>query len=247
LAITGLVVSLLGLQWLIVFLYERAVRGVGIRRVLKLNTKGGIDVICTAGHESISVYGASAARRVLTPEGEVHGLSAVATAIGRWYPRTRLHVEMSGRLTHRCNRDLIILGGPAGNQCAGLVFRWPVLNNRIVVDPLYSTVVVGEFRWHGYLHDFVEGRPSRDLCVAVVTRNMWSPGAGNRLVLFAGLTTYGTGAAADLFFSYLRTRGKYHRDIRKLIRGNHTTVMVFEAYFNNGNLWNGHLVAITRL
>ncbi|MEV0339454.1 hypothetical protein AB0H49_10540 [Nocardia sp. NPDC050713] len=241
--ILGVILGFIGLQPVLALLYERVIRGFGVRRLIDFDSsqKCRVDIVCTTGASAPSRWGTSAAHRTLAPEGEVRGLAAVGTALGKWYPRKDFRVEMSARLASQCDHDLVVLGGPDANECARNVLTWPSLASLVSIDASNSTVRIGGFSEVNYRHEFVDGRPTRDLCVVICSRNAWSANSKKRLFCFAGLTTYGTGAAPQLFLDRIGEKG-FDRRQKKAIRKSVVTLMVFSAHFNNGYLQGGRLI-----
>jgi hypothetical protein len=179
----------------------------------------------------------------LTPEGELQGVAAVANALGCWYPRAQMQLQMSNRTTRKHDQNLVLIGGPSGNKCTGEVLNWVSLKDLVNIDAPNSSLRLGEFWIEGYDHRFVAGRPERDLAIVICSRNKWSPSGQHRLFIFAGLTTYGTGAAPEFFFeSVAGGTTPFNENIRRTLWKAKTVLLVAEARFNNGYL-SGYDVA----
>lgn len=169
-------------------------------------------------------------------------MAAISAALGNWYPRKEVRVEMSARLAHQCDNDLVIIGGPAANTCAETALTWLPLAGAVEINASASTLRAGTFHVVNYDHHFEKNRPTRDLAIVVCTQNQWSARREKRLLLFGGLTTYGTGAAAQLFFGKLREKDMAKGLKEALREKSSTVVLVYEASFNNGYLQGGTLV-----
>lgn len=232
----------------LVLLDEFVVRRMGARRLIGLDPRPCVDIVCTTSLDTTSKWGSSSAKRALTPEGELFGVMATANALGRWYPRSEMTIQNSERRSRTYDRDLILIGGPDGNGCTAEVFRWDELSSLIRIDATTSTLVLPGFSVNGYKHDFVSGRPTRDLGLIVITRNRWSPEGEARLLVFAGLTTYGTGAAAEFFFGHIgKRRRAFPSALRKALRSDPFVYIVVEASFSNGYLSGSRLAKWGRL
>lgn len=246
--IVSLMVGIIGTASTLILLYERAIRRMGARRLIGFDASSSVDVVCTTGDESRSRYGSSATLRALAPEGELQALGAVSNSLGRWYPRTEMSLQMSDRSTRKLDRDLVLIGGPAGNRCSAEVLSQEPLEGLIHIDASTSSLTVCSFQANGYDHRLANGRPQRDLGLILCARNPWSRQGKRRLIILAGLTTYGTGAAADYLFDNIgKDSSPFTADVRAALRSTWPVAIVIEASFINGYLSGCRMVHWERL
>jgi hypothetical protein len=142
---------------------------------------------------------------------------------------------MSARIARRLESDLVVFGGPLFNDCAGeFIERFNVLypSCEIALDAETQSIsVAGEYEISGYDLARVDGVPTRDLAIAAIGSNPFSPGTGQG-ILCAGFSTYGTAAASDHLFDTL-LRSQQGRDIRRRLRRSTAVVIVMSASFVN--------------
>lgn len=234
-AYLGLVLGIVSIFPIVGGGYHILVARLAARRLLRLRRRGSVDIVVTTSDQTRSAYGAASAQRALAPEGEVQAVGGVASTLGRWYPRLRLNIQVSNRLARELARDLVVLGGPAGNHISRQLLEElsSTMTAPLSIDAGNCALQVGSYVASAYdlckEHDI----PNRDLGVVVVGMN---PLASNhrRLIICAGFTTYGTGAAADFFFSSMTNRRRLPRLLRQALHGSQAVGLVVEARFTNG-------------
>lgn len=228
--------TILGASSVLAWLYDYGARRLGARRLLRLSPEPTIDIVCTTALVARSYYGSSAARRALTPEGEIQGLAAAANTIGKFYKRSQIQLHLSDRATSAFTNDLILIGSNFGNRASEEVLGWPHVSGQVSIDATTSAMTVGSFQIAGFEHGFKGGRPTRDLGLILICPNEWA-GQRKRVLLFAGLTTYATGAAATYFFEELANhRRPFNSDVRVALRAPGPFVMVVNTSFADGHL-----------
>ncbi|MEU4554643.1 hypothetical protein EV382_1533 [Micromonospora violae] len=201
------------------------------RRFLSFSRSGAVDVVVSTSGFSKSPGGT--ARSYKTNYGEVMAIAWVAKALGRYYRQKPLSIHMSERVAHTLHGDLVVLGGPLFNSCAADFLRGfneMYAGSDVRIDAANGAIAVGtEFRVDDYDLRRVTGVPTRDLAVILVGRNPFAPKMG-RGFLCAGLSTYGTAAAAEILFHTLLGR-RQGRDVRRSLGRGDGLVIVVSATF----------------
>jgi hypothetical protein len=212
------VVGLIGIVPILWAARQIVLRQLHARRLLQFGVRRNLDVVVTTSAFARTPGGTS--RSYKTNLGEVMGLASLAGALGRYYPRKPLEIHMSERVRHSLDKDLVVLGGPLFNNCAkDFITRFNRLypTASIELDAQKHSLQVGSrYREEEYDLAVSAGIPAQDLAVILIGRNPFASrqGAG---ILCAGLSTYGTAAAADYVFTTLVKR-REGKETRHLLR-----------------------------
>jgi hypothetical protein len=188
------------------------------RRVLQFGLRRRLDVVVATSAFARSPGGTS--RSYKTNLGEIMGLASLAGALGRYYPRKPLEIHMSERIRHSLDKDIVVLGGPLFNNCAkDFISRFNEFYPKaaIVLDAPRHSLQVGD-SYHVTEYDMAAAAriPTRDLAIVLIGRNPFASRQGTG-ILCAGMSTYGTAAAADYVFSTL-VKPREGRESRRLLR-----------------------------
>jgi hypothetical protein len=216
-----------------------------VQRVLRLQRGNRLDLVLTTSSITQSSHGKASAMRPVTAEGELIGIAEVATVLGAHYPHKEVCIQVSARVRNRLDRDLIILGGPAANQHASdyLEAADIAIAHNIIYDASNCHVRMNGTDINDFNIDLKEGLPRKDLVLIIVGPNPFSQMRA-RSVLCAGLTTYGTGAAAQLLFrDVLQAKGPEAHKLRRHFRRRSVAALV-ECRLDAGRLLYWKLVEV---
>ena len=171
-------------------------------RILRFARSSSLDVVITTRpNQPANSYGTSV--------GEVQAIASVAGALGKFYRRKRLTVHMSKAINRRLNNDVLVLGSPFYNSRSDIYIkafneRYP--NAGIALDFSTGTALLGSDGYRSF--DVGRGedasRQTNDVFMILLATNLFSE--NTRAILCAGLTTYGTAAAAETLFVDLLSR-----------------------------------------
>lgn len=231
--VAGLVLGVLGVVPLLV---AGAGSLLSLRRdsqILGFGRRTSLDVILTTAEFAQHPSGTSTSFR--TNVGEVQGLGSVARALGRHYQGKPMRVQMSADIKNLLDGDVVVLGGPLLNDTAQDFID--AFNERYKTNILHNAsgqqLTIGGYSCDGYSLKRKGGIPAQDLALVLLARNLFTEHP-SRDVLCAGFTTYGTGAAAELFFNDLLSP-KSHASA-KPIRGADGAAIIAEIHMVNGQV-----------
>jgi hypothetical protein len=179
------------------------------KRLLGFREKEPIDVIITTSSIARSQKGAGIIRAT-TGIGQVQGVAFLSRVLGRFYRKKPISLNFSEKAPGRLKRDLLLLGGPAKNECSKLfmdrfIEEHPNLN--LVFDDLNCVIRIGELCIDKNRLQIKNGYPENDFGLVVVWKNPFSV-EKRRGIFCAGFTSYGTSGAANWFFDDLVMEGK---------------------------------------
>ncbi len=204
------VVSLIGVLPVAVAIWywlQRYQRG---RALLRFTAGSSIDMVLTTSSVAPAVHGVPA-HRPLTGYGQVRAVASCAKALASLYPRTPAKIHLSGFISNRLDRNVVVFGGPAKNEAARALLE--DLSSRyeledFVFDDVGDTlriVIPGQpaYETTGFSPNMSEGFPATDYGIVIAAFHAGHEGKAFRQVLCAGFTTYGTYAAAEYLFDDL--------------------------------------------
>ncbi len=195
------------------------------RRFLALNRDHPIDVIVSTN--ATRPPGAGEARSHTTAIGELRAVAVGARTVLALYKRKKVSVYMSAEYPGRLQDDVLLLGGPLRNEYSKSFLelvnkKYP--SAQLVLEAQKHLIGAGgrRFTWDQRSQ---KGIPHEDLTLLVAASNVWCAEPRQRVVLCAGLSTYGTEGAARFLFQ--RVLGSPHRLIgsrdaarlRRLLQG----------------------------
>jgi hypothetical protein len=217
-------------------------RYIRVRRLLRLQSKSRLDVVITTSSISKSGHGIASTTRSLTAEGEIRGLAAIATRLGSNYRGKPIMVHISDRIDGPLDSDLVLLGGPAANrQSMDFLARVAIAREQeLVIDAAKCSVITKAKTIELFDLQTERGIPRRDIAVIVVSPSPYN--IDRRAVMCAGLTTYGTGAAAMLVFS--NAEGASHSDIKELRKSlrSASALLLVECQLDRGRTVHWHIL-----
>lgn len=201
------------------------------RRMLRISGGGRLDVI--ASTSACQAHSSDDAAAYLTAVGEVRGMAAVSRTFSRYFRKTTITMHMSMEGQPAQDSDLLLLGGPRRNERTKNfieTFNRTYPEAKVRIDTGTRTVAIGGREISGFDQRTTHnGVPTEDVGLIVVGPR----DAGNkdrRVFLCAGLSTYGTEAAARFLFEELARSGRTesitqwlrsarrHRTYRRLLR-----------------------------
>ncbi|TDD34753.1 hypothetical protein E1287_15570 [Actinomadura sp. KC06] len=181
-----------------------------VRRVLRFQPSGRVDLVLTTSHRQLKSQGGKVAVvRHLAPEGDILAIAAAAAAISKNYRSKKIVTHVSERVRGPLDDDLIILGSPVSNRyCADLLDRLSLVRSLdLELDIPNGDISINRpggsrFEVNGFdIRKGSDGLPRRDLLFIATATNPYN--ADRRAVICAGFTTYGTGAAGEILFTHI--------------------------------------------
>jgi hypothetical protein len=212
LALPFLIIPLGGLllRWILATL--------GARRLLGLQRQGRIDVVATTNHTAPQARGEADAP--LTAVGELRAIAVASRAVARYYRKKEMSLFLSKEYSVRPEGDVLLLGGPLKNEyTSGFLERFNLdhPHARVELDAEERLIRLGDFEIRGFdQRNTREGVPRRD--IGIVLLSSWTDESRQRVMLCAGLTTYGTEAAARFLFEEVLKKTKRARAVRRAMR-----------------------------
>lgn len=196
------------------------------RHFLSLNKDHPIEVIVSTNATQRAAAGD--ARSYTTAIGELRAVAVGARTVLPLYKRKKVSVYMSEEYPGRLQGDILLLGGPLRNKYSESFLklfnrRYPGAQLLLEADArrigLGERDVVFDQRRQG-------GVPREDLALLVVATGIWSFGASQRVVVCAGLSTYGTEGAARFLFQEVLRPSVEGRRLRRLLSGSAAAAIV---------------------
>ncbi|MEU2785230.1 MULTISPECIES: hypothetical protein [Streptomyces] len=166
--------------------------------MLRFRIKGRVNVVITTSEIKNSRHGSASVRRSLTAEGEVLAISQLIAALARVYKQSSILIQVSERVADGLEGDLVCLGGPAANHISRDYLEAIDPERKLTFDAASCTVKFLDLEIENFDIHIESGLPKKDIALVMLSRNPLAP-AGNA-ALCAGLTTFGTGAAAKILF-----------------------------------------------
>jgi hypothetical protein len=189
------------------------------RRYLRLNRDHPIEVIVSTNATRPAAPGE--AKCYATAIGELRAVAVGVRTVLRLYQHKKVSVYMSAEYPGRLQADIVLLGGPLRNTYSERFLEFVNRKHpwaRLTLDARSGTIGLGgrEFVFDQRPH---LGVPREDLALLVVASHAWSTGAPQRVVLCAGLSTYGTEGAARFLFQRVLAKSREGTRLRELLSG----------------------------
>lgn len=189
------------------------------RRFLALNRDHPIDIIVSTNATRRATAGE--ARSHTTAIGELRAVAVGARTVLPLYKHKKVSVYMSAEYPGRLQGDVLLLGGPLRNSYSESFLKlvnkkYPsaqlVLDAQACLVGLNGRQFVLDQRPNG-------GVPQEDLALLVLASDVWNTERHQRVVLCAGLNTYGTEGAARFLFQQLLRSSRESARLRRLLQG----------------------------
>lgn len=248
LGLAGVLIGVLGAAPTVILVRERLGGRRPIRRVLCLGAEQQIRILVTSSETSVSSVGPSdevqRAIRSLVPSGDLAGVAELSVMLARAYPKKSFTVVPSSTTPANPEGDHFVVGGPVHNSYAGRLIEsrrgTAGINAELIFDAEQRYVKFGHSEYGPNLDlGFKSHVPEIDYGIVLLTRVARGQ-SGARVLLVAGLTTYGTHAAAYFAAHQLSAYIRKHR----LGKSPNVCVLV-RSDFVNGQPYNlealGHL------
>jgi hypothetical protein len=208
---------------------RRLLIGGRTRRLLRLNV-GDLDAVLSTNEET-----GGPARPYSTAVGELRGIAVATRAVHDAYGRKKISPHLSREFPGYPDGDLLLLGGPCRNALSGRFLadmnrRYP--SARLELDATAGTIGLAGRRFvlERGGHD---GPQAEDLALVVLAP--WSH-HGQRVVLCAGLSTYGTEGAARFLFQDVLPPCGHNAQIRRALSAPAAAVVV-QVEVRHGRAW----------
>jgi hypothetical protein len=189
------------------------------RRFLGLHKDHPIEVIVSTNATRPAAPGE--AKSHTTAVGELRAVAVGARTVLRLYKRKKVSVYMSAEYPGRLQGDVLLLGGPLRNNYSDRLLelvnrRYPAA--RLVLDARSRLIgLCGQEQV--FDQRLQSGIPREDLALLVIASSPWSTDGRQRVVLCAGLTTYGTEGAARFLFQKVLGTSRESVRLRRLLSG----------------------------
>jgi hypothetical protein len=235
------------------------------RRILNFDRVSKLDVVVTTSDVRPPAIGIET-DRPLTGYGQLRGVGSCTRAMSRLYRHKRISLHFSRflRADGKLDSDLVLLGGPLKNQWSKTflddlvrhyemrTFEFDEQRRNIRID------VTGfdPFEVEAFAPEMEDARagglryPKKDYGLIILSHHKGRRAGAFRWVMCAGITTYGTAAAADYLFGELvqmpRRRARVEAGVRSF-PGKKTLMLVVEADLSEGEVKKVSTVASFRL
>jgi hypothetical protein len=258
LSVMGIILGLFGLGWFWGWLYEILFRRRPAVRIMRLGIKTPLDVIAPA---NITVPGDHhEAAAYMTSVGDLRAIAIASRFLSTFYRKKSTKIYIGTGPGHP-DGDRLLIGSDLHNQATvGFLSAFEdIYDVEVVVDVQKRMVAVGEERIEDFDHRWISSDiykgdlPTRDLAVVVLAP--WARGDRRRVILCAGLTTYGTEGAASFAFDHLWTNNE-HKPLRSALRGAEAAVIALQIWVDNGEaagtevayylVWGAHHALTTK-
>jgi hypothetical protein len=242
----GLILGVWGAVPTVILLRERLWGTRSMRRVLALGSQPRVEIMVTSSTTDVSKVGSpekqKRALRSLVPSGDIAGVAELSVMLSRAYPTKSFLVTPSTMAPSNPNADNFVIGGPIHNDYARQLVEshrsTAGINAELIFDAQNRYIKFGDVEYGPDLDLLFEGNvPKLDYGIVMLTRVHRGSGT-SRVLLTAGLTTYGTRAAAHFAAHQLGRYAKEHR----LGRSPNVCVLV-KAVLVNGEPYNLEPVA----
>lgn len=175
------------------------------RRFLGFNKDEEIDFIVTTSDLKKDEKGLKVLRAT-TGIGQIIGIAEAAKIIGKLYRKKAINIQLSGLLTQRPNKDLILLGGPAKNEISKKfirIFKERNKDLKFEFDDISTTIRLDDIEIiRPDLDCDADGNIDFDYSIVIVSDNPFSS-KKRRAIFCAGFTSYGTSGGATWLFDDL--------------------------------------------
>jgi hypothetical protein len=213
---------------------RRLLTGRRTRRLLRLNA-GDLDAVLSTNEE-----GGGPARPYSTAVGELRGIAVATRAVHDAYGRKKISPHLSREFPGYPDGDLLLLGGPCRNALSGRFLddmnrRYPSAG--LELDAATGTIGLAGRRFvldrRGHDSPPAESQTGEDLGLIVLAP--WSH-HGQRVLLCAGLSTYGTEGAARFLFQDVLPPCGHNAEIRRALSAPAAAVVV-HVEVRHGRAW----------
>jgi hypothetical protein len=196
------------------------------RRLLRFDSRCPAEFIVSTNSTQEARPGEAAMHT--TAIGELRATAVGARRIFRLYRKKKISFYMSEEYPERLRHDLVVLGGPLRNAYAEKVIErvndiHPEMG--LSLDAERCRITLGG-RVYTIDQQLKDGLPARDLGLLVLACDLWGADRGQRVVLCAGLSTYGTEGAARFLFEGVLGHTRRSRTNRGLLSGPASAVVV---------------------
>jgi hypothetical protein len=197
------------------------------RRFLALDRNRPIDVIVSTNAVRAAAPGEAKANN--TAIGELRAVALGARRVLPLYGRQKnVTAYMSKDYAGRLQTDLLLVGGPLRNEWSKSFMekfneRYPTA--QLVLDAGSNLIGLGARRVE-FDQRLEHGVPKRDLALLVIDSRVWNTEANQRVILCAGLSTYGTEGAARFLFERVLGASRSSAQLRRLLSGSVAAALV---------------------
>ena len=204
LAVLGLILSLWGAVPTAVLFRERVRGARSLRRMLALGPQKKIEFMVTSSRADVSRVGPpqreKRALRSLVPSGDLAGVAELGAMLSRAYPAKSFVVTPTGASFANPEADHFVIGGPVRNDYAARLIEscqdTAGITSGLIFDAGTRFIRFGTKEYGPDLDlDFSNNIPRLDYGIVMLAKVQRGP-RSCRVLLVAGLTTYGTHAAA---------------------------------------------------
>ncbi len=195
-------------------------------RLLQLHRDRPIEVIVsTSGTKQASP---GEAKSYTTAIGELRAIAVGARTILRLYKHKKPSMYMSEEYSGRLEGDVLLLGGPLRNSYSQRLLdlvnkKYPSAGLMLETRQNLIGVAGQQFNFDQGMQ---KGIPQRDLALLLIVSNPWDQDRRQRLVLCAGLSTYGTEGAARFLFQKVLGASREAAHLRRLLSGRAAAALV---------------------
>lgn len=175
-----------------------------LRRLLGLGGSKIVEMMITTSSTEISSVGpddeTQRAVRALVPTGDLAGVAELSVMLANSYPSKTFVLTPSASPRRQPAADMMIIGGPVHNDFAKALIEGSMhtagVGSEIIFDAPHRYIKFGPDEYGPNLDlKFVDNVPSVDYGLVLLGR-IPALGRAQRVLLVAGLTTYGTHGAA---------------------------------------------------
>lgn len=226
------IVGLIGLPSIFVYARELLFMRRPVRRLLRLDTRRRLDVIAATSFTAPPSPGVADAHS--TSIGELRGIASATRVLSRHYRGKPLSFYVSEESPADLTGDVLLLGSPLKNRWSGRFLDW--FNRRfpdagLGIDSATRSIALGGRAVEAFDQHAVDGLPREDLGVIAMASTTYG---ARRVILCAGLSTYGTEAAARFLFDRLCQGGD--RPLGRMFR-REAAAAVVHCYVQDRGLW----------
>jgi hypothetical protein len=197
------------------------------RHLLGLSPHSKLDIVVTTNATQRQTAGVADA--YLTAVGEARGVAEVARVVARSYHKKAINVCISREYPGNPEGDILLLGGPRRNEWSKHFLRQfnESFGTEVDVDAEGRSLRLGTVLVEQFDQQIQGGVPTEDIGFVVIAP--WEPSSKRRAILCAGLSTYGTEAAARFIFRDLLQNKRAARRFVRLVRKNEACVIGVRA------------------
>jgi hypothetical protein len=258
LSVIGTILGLFGLGWFWGWLYGLLFRRRPAVRIMQLGMRTPLDIIAPANITVPGDHHEAAAH--MTSVGDLRAIAIASRFLSAYYRKKSTKIFIGAGPGHP-DGDRLLIGSDLHNQAtvSFLSAFHDTYDAEVVVDVQNRLVAIAEERVEDFDHRWISSDiykgdlPTRDLAVVILAP--WARGDRRRVVLCAGLTTYGTEGAASFAFDHLWTNNEY-KALRSDLRGAEAAAIGIQIWVENGEaagtevacylVWGAHHTVIAK-